>query len=180
MIFPKHTHTSCVSTFLICFRFVSGVCTSSTAPSVSSINRILRNRAAERASQEFARAAHSFGVYPSGHPVGGVSGSLWAYPGAPPPLEAIRPREGSVSPASKVAEVNGGKSEDAESNISDDDRPQFRRSRSTFNQGQLKHLEREFEHSHYPDLKTREDLAEKTGLSEARIQVENLAVLSVL
>lgn len=32
-----------------------GVCTQGTAPSVSSINRILRNRAAERAAAEFAR-----------------------------------------------------------------------------------------------------------------------------
>ena len=35
--------------------WLSGVCTNSTAPSVSSINRILRNRAAERAAAEFAR-----------------------------------------------------------------------------------------------------------------------------
>ena len=34
---------------------MTGVCTNSTAPSVSSINRILRNRAAERAAAEFAR-----------------------------------------------------------------------------------------------------------------------------
>lgn len=34
---------------------ITGVCTNSTAPSVSSINRILRNRAAERAAAEFAR-----------------------------------------------------------------------------------------------------------------------------
>ncbi|XP_071959461.1 paired box protein Pax-6-like [Antedon mediterranea] len=33
-----------------------GVCTASTTPSVSSINRILRNRAAERAATEYARA----------------------------------------------------------------------------------------------------------------------------
>ncbi|KAJ8035261.1 Paired box protein Pax-6 [Holothuria leucospilota] len=33
-----------------------GVCTNSTVPSVSSINRILRNRAAERAAAEYARA----------------------------------------------------------------------------------------------------------------------------
>lgn len=32
-----------------------GVCTTSTVPSVSSINRILRNRAAERAAAEYAR-----------------------------------------------------------------------------------------------------------------------------
>ena len=119
-------------------------------------------------------------MYPGGGP---LPGAMWPYPGIsgafPPPLEALRPRDGSASPT-KLSEVaingNGsdslaGKSEDAESNVSDDDRPQFRRSRSTFNPNQLKHLEREFEHSHYPDLKTREELAEQTGLSEARIQV---------
>lgn len=42
---------------------VIGVCTNATAPSVSSINRILRNRAAERAAAEFARAA-GYGLYP--------------------------------------------------------------------------------------------------------------------
>ena len=64
------------------------------------------------------------------------------------------------------------KDHDTESTHSDDERPQFRRSRSTFSQSQLKQLEKEFEHSHYPDLKTREDLSERTGLSEARIQVK--------
>lgn len=43
--------------------FILGVCTNATAPSVSSINRILRNRAAERAAAEFARAA-GYGLYP--------------------------------------------------------------------------------------------------------------------
>lgn len=48
--------------------FVSGVCSNATAPSVSSINRILRNRAAERAAAEFARAA-GYGLYAAGpHP----------------------------------------------------------------------------------------------------------------
>ena len=37
------------------FSYHLGVCTNGTAPSVSSINRILRNRAAERAAAEFAR-----------------------------------------------------------------------------------------------------------------------------
>merc|ERR1712156_287168 len=43
-----------------------GVCNNTTAPSVSSINRILRNRAAERAAAEFARAGYA---------------DTWAYPG---------------------------------------------------------------------------------------------------
>lgn len=45
----------------------AGVCTNGTAPSVSSINRILRNRAAERAAAEFARAA-GYGLYQVSHP----------------------------------------------------------------------------------------------------------------
>lgn len=45
----------------------TGVCTNGTAPSVSSINRILRNRAAERAAAEFARAA-GYGLYQVSHP----------------------------------------------------------------------------------------------------------------
>lgn len=40
------------------------ICTNTTAPSVSSINRILRNRAAERAASEFARVA-SYSFYPT-------------------------------------------------------------------------------------------------------------------
>lgn len=51
------------------FHIFPGVCTNATAPSVSSINRILRNRAAERAAAEFARAA-GYGLY-TPHPYGG-------------------------------------------------------------------------------------------------------------
>ncbi|XP_028898802.1 paired box protein Pax-6 isoform X2 [Zeugodacus cucurbitae] len=48
-----------------------GVCTNTTAPSVSSINRILRNRAAERVASEFARTA-AYSLYPP-HPYGGFT-----------------------------------------------------------------------------------------------------------
>ena len=165
--------------------FNLGVCTNNTAPSVSSINRILRNRAAERATEEFARAASSFnGLYGHHH---------WPHHmiGAPPPSHhpptstSIPPssnfplisRETSLSP--KTLSEDCIKDGDTESTHSDDERPQFRRSRSTFSQSQLKQLEKEFEHSHYPDLKTREDLSERTGLSEARIQVKKILFFSV-
>jgi len=39
------------------FLFVTGTCTANTVPSVSSINRILRNRAAERAAIEYTKIA---------------------------------------------------------------------------------------------------------------------------
>lgn len=79
---------------------VLGVCSNATAPSVSSINRILRNRAAERAAAEFARAA-GYGLYaaagphpyfnshqhpttshhlPAGWPAPGATGHPWMLP----------------------------------------------------------------------------------------------------
>ena len=207
------------------FNFL-GVCTNSTAPSVSSINRILRNRAAERAAAEFARAGYAYPGY-GGMPPTAAAGLPWgAYP--PALLQQVMSGGNPTAAAALLAGThpslhhghhagaagvggftnlhspNGGgmfggsgaqsgsiltpsSSRDdtqsvspkpssefdrrSECGSSDDDRPQFRRSRTSFSPEQLEKLEKEFERSHYPDLKTREELSERTTLSEARIQV---------
>ncbi len=73
---------------------------------MSSINRILRNRAAERAAAEFARAA-GYGLYPP-HPYSGfpwpTTAHLW--PGGAPLPSIASP--GSTSTPGTIGSPNSG------------------------------------------------------------------------